>query len=194
MDPFWNADSQAFLASANPSRRPPLLPPNAYRYRAAVFTPAAGNRKLISTIGDASVAEQEKRPGALWMNTPVGRVSRQRNALSDGRRGNRKRCDRQAQSDAPNPLTATVALLIRARLSPQRHSCLSVPSVHHTSIKPMRSVTGASARQTATISRRVRRRRHPAFHADQVGARSHRTSCRRCMRLRRLRMRDRIGP
>ncbi len=32
------------------------------------------------------------------------------------------------------------------------------------------SVTGASARQTATISRRVRRRRHPAFHADQVGA------------------------
>ena len=46
-----------------------------------------------------------------------------------------------------------------------RHSCLSVPSVHHTSIKHIRSVTGASARQTATISRRVQRRKHPGFHA-----------------------------
>jgi hypothetical protein len=106
-----------------------------------------------------------------WVLTLPGHSGQPRSGTNreGDRRGNRKRCDRQAQSDAPNPLTATVASLIRARLSPQRHSCLSVPSVHHTSIKPMRSVTGASARQTATISRRVRRRRHPAFHADQVG-------------------------
>jgi hypothetical protein len=52
-DPFGNADSQAFLAPANPSRRLPLLAPNAYRYPAAAFTPAARNGSWLTVFGGA---------------------------------------------------------------------------------------------------------------------------------------------
>jgi hypothetical protein len=60
IDPFWDADSQAFLASANPSRRPPLFPPNAYRYPAAVHarsTPTALYWRLARRRVGAIAAE-----------------------------------------------------------------------------------------------------------------------------------------